>query len=165
VQPLGDARPGWKVLRVLGNVLGLSGFDQVSSEAVRDAVISASAEFVSGLDNGIKDVTLAPAGGASGLQRIADVPIHFADMLARRSPALQQTRDATAPAARMNAATLAQVGAADGAAVRVAQGACVATLVAKADETVPSGCVRVAAAHATTAALGDLFGAITVERA
>lgn len=57
------------------------------------------------------------------------------------------------------------VGAADGAAVRVAQGAYVATLVAKADETVPSGCVRVAAAHATTAALGDLFGAITVERA
>jgi NADH-quinone oxidoreductase subunit G len=165
VQPLGDARPGWKVLRVLGNVLGLSGFDQVSSEAVRDAVISASAEFVSGLDNGIKDVTLAPAAGVSGLQRVADVPIHFADMLARRSPALQQTRDATAPAARMNAATLAQVGAADGAAVRVAQGAYVATLVAKADETVPSGCVRVAAAHATTAALGDLFGAITVERA
>ncbi|MDQ5941433.1 MAG: NADH-quinone oxidoreductase subunit [Pseudomonadota bacterium] len=165
VQPLGDARPGWKVLRVLGNVLGLSGFDQVSSEAVRDAVISASAEFVSGLDNDIKDVTLAPAAGVSGLQRVADVPIHFADMLARRSPALQQTRDATAPAARMNAATLAQVGAADGAAVRVAQGAYVATLVAKADETVPSGCVRVAAAHATTAALGDLFGAITVERA
>ncbi|HEX5803315.1 MAG TPA: NADH-quinone oxidoreductase subunit NuoG [Azospira sp.] len=165
VQPLGEARPGWKVLRVLGNVLGLSGFDFVSSEAVRDTVVSASAEFASGLDNGIKDVALSAGEGASGLQRIADVPIHFADLLARRSPALRQTRDAAAPTARMNGATLAQIGAADGAQVVVRQGAGNATLVAKLDETVPAGCVRVAAAHATTAGLGDLFGAITVERA
>ena len=33
------------------------------------------------------------------------------------------------------------------------------------DETVPAGCVRVAAAHASTAALGDMFGTINVERA
>ena len=37
--------------------------------------------------------------GPAGLARVADVPIHFADMLARRSPALQLTRDATAPSA------------------------------------------------------------------
>ena len=100
-----------------------------------------------------------------GLQRIADVPIHFADMLARRSPALQLTRDAAAPTARMSAATLAQAGVADGASVTVKQGNGSAALVANADETVPAGCVRVSAAHATTAGLGDLFGAITVERA
>ncbi|MFC5300700.1 NADH-quinone oxidoreductase subunit NuoG [Azospira restricta] len=165
VAPLGEARPGWKVLRVLGNVLGLSGFDFTSSEAVRDTVVSASAEFASGLDNGIKDVALSLGDGETGLQRIGDVPIHFADMLARRAPALQLTRDAAAPVARMNAATLASLGLADGAQVRVKQGAGVATLAAKGDETVPTGCVRVAAAHATTAGLGDLFGTITVERA
>ena len=38
VKPQGETRPGWKVLRVLGNVLGLSGFDFMSSEAVRDTV-------------------------------------------------------------------------------------------------------------------------------
>jgi NADH-quinone oxidoreductase subunit G len=65
----------------------------------------------------------------------------------------------------MNAATLAQLGVADGANVRVKQGSGSASLQAKADEGVPSGCVRVAAAHATTAALGDMFGAISVERA
>ncbi|MBI2306428.1 MAG: NADH-quinone oxidoreductase subunit G [Rhodocyclales bacterium] len=165
VQPQGEARPGWKVLRVLGNVLGLSGFDFTSSEAVRDTVVSASAEFVSGLDNGIKDVALVAGEGTTGLQRIGDVPIHFADMLARRAPALQQTRDAAAPSVRMNAATLSSLGLTCGTGVVARQGAAVATLVAKADETVPTGCVRVAAAHATTAGLGDLFGAITVERA
>ena len=165
VAPLGEARPGWKVLRVLGNVLGLSGFDFMSSEAVRDTVVSAKAEFVSGLDNGLKDVVATMAAAPEGLQRIADVPIHFADMLARRSPALQLTRDAAAPTARMSAATLAQAGVADGASVTVKQGNGSAALVANADETVPAGCVRVSAAHATTAGLGDLFGAIIVERA
>ena len=165
VKPRGEARPGWKVLRVLGNVLGLPGFDFVSSEAVRDSVIAAGTEFVSGLDNGIKGVALGVGGQAAGLQRIADVPIHFADPLARRAPALQLTRDGAAPTARMNSATLIQLGLADGANVRVKQGEGVATLLARQDEGVPSGCVRVAAAHATTAALGDLFGAITVERA
>src|SRR5690606_37359256 len=36
--PVGESRPGWKVLRVLGNLLGLGGFEQNSSEEVRDAL-------------------------------------------------------------------------------------------------------------------------------
>jgi NADH-quinone oxidoreductase subunit G len=100
------------------------------------------------------------------LQRIADVPIYFADPLARRAPALQKTRDAVAPTARMNAATLArQSVVTDGAPVRVRQGSGEAVLTARADETVPAGCVRVAAATCSTAALGEMFGAINVERA
>jgi len=78
---------------------------------------------------------------------------------------LQQTADAAAPAARMCAATLAGLGIADGVPVRVIQGQGVALLSARADASVPPGCVRVAAAHATTAALGDMFGTINVERA
>ncbi|MBI4743129.1 MAG: NADH-quinone oxidoreductase subunit G [Betaproteobacteria bacterium] len=169
VRPLGDSRPGWKVLRVLGNVLALPGFDYDSSEQVRDEILPEGGVFVAGLDNGLdsglSDLTLAPGAAASGLQRIADVPIHFADPLVRRAPALQQTRDAALPAARMSAATLAQQGVAAGSQVRVKQAQGEALLLAVADETVPAGCVRVAAAHASTAALGDMFGAISVERA
>ena len=40
-----------------------------------------------------------------------------------------------------------------------------ARLTVSLDETVPAGCVRVATAHVSTAALGDMFGAISVERA
>ncbi|MCP5269590.1 MAG: NADH-quinone oxidoreductase subunit G [Zoogloeaceae bacterium] len=165
VQPLGEARPGWKVLRVLGNVLGLTGFDYLSSEAVRDTVVSADKEFVSGLDNGIKDVSYVAPAPITGLQRVADVPIHFADMISRRAPSLLQTRDSVLPSARMNAETLAKSGVADGESVRIRQGEAHSILLAKVDESVPGGCVRVVAAHASTAALGDMFGAITVERA
>ena len=165
VRPLGDSRPGWKVLRVLGNLLGLAGFDYESSEQVRDEIVAPGCEFVGGLNNAIDGVALSLTAPAGGLQRIAEVPIYFADPLVRRSEALQKTRDAQAPTARLCAATLAQLGIAEGSQVRVRQGQGEALLTARADESVPTGCVRVAAAHASTAALGDMFGAINVERA
>ncbi|HRF12469.1 MAG TPA: NADH-quinone oxidoreductase subunit NuoG [Candidatus Accumulibacter phosphatis] len=165
VRPLGDARPGWKVLRVLGNLLALPGFDQNSSEQVRDEMVPAGAAFVAGLDNGVSGVSLSLTETTGELQRIADVPIYFADPIARRAPSLQKTRDAVAPTARMNAATLARLVVTDGAPVRISQGSCEAVLIARADETVPAGCVRISAAHVTTAALGEMFGAINVERA
>ena len=99
------------------------------------------------------------------MERIGDVPINFADPLVRRAPALQQTADSVAPTARINDRTLAQMGVAVGDKVRVKQGQGEAVLVAKVDNNVPIGCVRVAAAHVSTAALGDMFGSISVERA
>jgi NADH-quinone oxidoreductase subunit G len=164
VKALGETRPAWKVLRVLGNVLNLDGFDYQTSECVRDEVLGKGGEFVSGLDNGLNGVAINLSQPVAGLQRIADVPIHFADALARRSPVLRQTADGVAPQARINEKTLADLGIADGATVRVKQGQGEATLVAKVDK-VPAGCVRVAAAHASTAALGAMFGQISVERA
>lgn len=165
VKPRGEARPGWKVLRVLGNVLDLDGFSYESSEAVRDEVLGNDAEFVTGLDNGINGAVISLPTVTQGLQRVADVPIHFADPMARRSPALQQTADAIAPKARMNAATLAQLGLAAGSLVRVKQGRGEAVLAVERDLGVPDGCVRVAAAHPTTSTLGEMFGLISVERA
>ena len=161
----GDARPAWKLLRVLGNVLNLDGFGYTSSEEIRDEVLGKGAEFVGGLSNELNGVAISiPVSEASGLQRIADVPINFADPMARRAPALQQTADAIAPTARINEQTLAQIGIAENATVRVKQGSGEAVLVAKADNNVPACCVRVSAAHVSTAMLGDMFGSISVER-
>ena len=164
-RPLGDSRPGWKVLRVLGNLLGLPGFDYDSSEQIRDEVIPRDAEFVEGLDSGI-DLPLSPADPVpSELQRIADVPIYFADMLVRRATSLQQTKDASAPTAHLNPASLAELGVIAGDQVRVKQDGGEAVLSVCADSCVPVGCVRVAAAHSTTSMLGDMFGPVIVERA
>ena len=162
----GESRPAWKVLRVIANVLNLPGFEFTSSEAVRDDVIAKGSEFVTGLDNGLKDLAINLVNSDSdSLQRIADVPINFADPMARRAPALQQTADAQAPKARICGETLAKLGLNAGDAVRVVQGAGEARLVAQLDNAVPANCVRVAAAHASTGALGDMFGQISVERA
>ncbi len=165
VKTRGDARPAWKVLRVLGNVLNLDGFSYESSEAVRDEVLGKGTEFVSSLDNGLNGVAINLPAAVEGLQRIADVPINFADPMARRAPALQQTADSVAPTARLNEVTLAKLGLVAGAAAKLRQGQGEAVLNLKLDNGVPDDCVRVAAAHVTTATLGDMFGPISVERA
>ncbi|MBI4754898.1 MAG: NADH-quinone oxidoreductase subunit G [Betaproteobacteria bacterium] len=163
VRPAGESRPGWKVLRVLGNLLSLSGFDHDSSEAVRAECLGGQPEFASGLDNSAPG-TPVQLGAGEDLERIAEVPIHFADPLVRRAPGLQATRDAAAPTARMNAATLDRFAVAAGERVRVRQGEGEAVVQAVLDPGVPDGCVRVAAGHPSTAGLGPLFGSVTVER-
>jgi NADH-quinone oxidoreductase subunit G len=162
VRPRGDARPAWKVLRVLGNLLQLSGFDQDSVEQVRAQALPA--DIGARLSNAVTGPIAVPKA-AVGLQRLADVPIYAVDPIVRRAPSLQETRDADAPQARMNAATLASVGVAAGDAVWVKLGGGEARLVAALDTRVADGTVRVAAAHDATARLAAMFGTITVEAA
>ncbi len=161
-RPLGEARPAWKVLRVLGTMLGRAGFELDTIEQVRDACLGGR-DVARLLDNGI-DAPTAAAVRAGGIERIADVPLYFADPLVRRAPSLQKTRDARAPRAWMNARLLGKLGVAEGQPVRVRQGEGSARLAAALDDRLPDGCVRVAAAHATTAELGPMFGALEVEK-
>ena len=163
-KPLGETRPAWKVLRVLGNLLDLSGFAFNSSEDVRAEALGGQPDFVSGLDNGIDGGTLNLTASVHGLERVADVPIHFADSLVRRSPALQQATDSAAPTARMNTATLTKLGLASGDRVKVGAGG-TAILAAELDAGLPDGVVRVAAAHANTIALGAMSSVLNVEKA
>jgi NADH-quinone oxidoreductase subunit G len=171
VRPRGDARPAWKVLRVLGNLLGLAGFDQESADQVR--VRALGTDVSARLSNAIAaaDAGGMPAASAStALERVADVPVYGSDPIVRRAPSLQLTRDAAPPRARMNAATLTRLALAAGDTVRVRQslgdaGQGEALLEAAFDAGVADGVVRIAAAHAGTSRLGSMFGEIVVERA
>jgi NADH-quinone oxidoreductase subunit G len=167
VKPLGDTRPGWKVLRVLGNLLGLTGFDYETSEAVRDELFGKGVTDLSSRLNNLSDTALSAASyGTSGaLERVADVPIYFADAIARRSEPLLRTADANAPLAQLPAALAQKLGVKAGDKIKVSQGAGSAILVAGIDARLPANAVRVAAAHPATATLGAMFGAITVEKA
>ena len=164
VKALGEARPAWKVLRVLGNLLGLAGFDYDRSEEIRDE--ACRAEAIAGrLSNALDGLPILPAGGAAPLERVADVPIYFADPIVRRAPSLQETADAAPPRARANGAVLARLGLKPGERVRVRQEGGEAELEVALDEALADGVLRVAAAHPATAGLGAMFGEISVERA
>jgi NADH-quinone oxidoreductase subunit G len=160
--PLGEARPAWKVLRVLGTMLGRPGFEFDTIEQVRDACLGGR-DVAGLLGNGI-DAQANAAAPAGGIERIAEVPIYFADPLVRRAPSLQKTRDARAPRAWMNSRLLHKLGVADGQPVRVRRGEGSAKLAAALDDRLPDDCVRIAAAHASTAALGPMFGSVQVEK-
>jgi NADH-quinone oxidoreductase subunit G len=161
VHPLGDTRPGWKVLRVLGSLLGRQGFELDTLEQVRAACLEGK-EVAKLLSNSIDGVAAHVASPVSGIQRIADVPIYFADPLVRRSPPLQKTRDARPPRAWMNSRLLARLGVAAGQPV-VVNGA--AKLMAALDDRLPDDCARIAAAHPATAAVGPMFGPLELVRA
>ena len=166
VKPLGEARPAWKVLRVLGNLLNVSGFDYDTSEAVRDEALP-NKDVTDKLNNHVAGIALqTPTGGNSqGLQRISDVPIYFADAVVRRSIALQKTRDAAAPCVAMHGSELDKLGVKSGDTVKVSQGNGSVRLTIMANDRLPMHTARVAAGHPVTAGLGAMFGAITVERA
>jgi NADH-quinone oxidoreductase subunit G len=162
VRPPGEARPAWKVLRVLGTMLGRPGFAFDTIEQVRAACLGST--DVATLLSNVIDGVVQPASRRAGIERIAEVPIYFADPLVRRAPSLQKTRDARPPRAWMNARLLQKLGVAAGQPVRVRQGDGSARLAAALDDRLPDDCVRIAAAHAATAALGPMFGAVELER-
>ena len=163
VKPFGETRPAWKVLRVLGSLLGLPGFDFESIDDVRTKLLPTVPALASRLANAMRTEIVTPAVATHGIERVADVPIHFADPLVRRAPSLQQSADARPPRARMNALTLRQIGVAEGGTLKVRQGRGEAVLTAEVDAAVPPGAVRIAAAHPSTCGLDGLSGPIAVE--
>ncbi|MGN6525411.1 MAG: NADH-quinone oxidoreductase subunit NuoG [Burkholderiaceae bacterium] len=165
-RPLGETRPGWKVLRVLGDLLGLPGFGQQSSEEVLAEALGDRATLAARLDNRAALPTTLPAdAAASGHERIADVPIYATDSLVRRALSLQLTADARAPQASLPQGLWDSLGLAAGDKVRVTQGEGSVVLAARLDKTLAPTAVRVPAGHVLTAALGAAFGPITVAKA
>jgi NADH-quinone oxidoreductase subunit G len=109
-QPVGESRPGWKVLRVLGNLLNLPGFEYQTSEDVREELRKVCNE--TGATSPLADVPVAASaykgshqvGGSSASagtagEALLDLPMYQIDALVRRAPSLQKTREGRTPAA------------------------------------------------------------------
>ena len=165
VRPLGETRPGWKVLRVLGNLLGLNAFTQESVEDVRAAAGLNDAAKVSARLSNASSATPQLVAAPAGLQRIANVPLYATDSVVRRAPSLQATADAAAPLLAIGTALAAKLGVQAGAKVRVKQGEGSVVLPVAIDATLAADTVRVSAGCPETAALGAVFGTVSLERA
>jgi NADH-quinone oxidoreductase subunit G len=165
VSPLGEARPAWKVLRVLANLLSLEKFDYETPEQIRAEIFPEGLEISQYLDNTLRDFgTEIRVTEGQGLQRIGEIPIYQADPIVRRAESLQATQDAAPPKAWMATALLEKLGVSAGDQVKVTQGDEFVRLEVAHDEKLPDNCVRVASAHPKTVALGALFGEIQVEK-
>jgi len=164
VAPAGESRPAWKVLRVLGNLLDVSGFEQVSSEEILAEVrqLSGDKKPENSAVNGIGNERLLVS---AGLTRIGDVPIYAVDPLVRRAASLQKTRDAIEASARLNPKEAENAGLVDGDKAIVKQEKSSAELRVVIDSAVPDGCVRVPAGLAGTETLGGQIGNVTLEKA
>ena len=161
VKGLGDSRPLWKVLRVLGNVFALQGFEYDSSEQVlKDAV---NADTLPEKLNNQAAWQSADVQTASGLVRVGGVGIYHSDAIARRSAPLQATGHAAVPAARVHPNTLAALGLADGDMAQAAQGGAKLAVTVAADAHLPENVVYLPL-HTENAALGALMNTIELAR-
>ena len=91
----GEARPGWKVLRVLANLLNLPGMDYVSSDQIRDALKAQCGTRIEASGNGVgaaAAVGVLPAALAAAGSWV-DIPPYQSDSLVRGSEALSKTKD------------------------------------------------------------------------
>ena len=180
--PPGEARPAWRILRVLANRLGVDGFDHEGVEDVRaeadagigeaappDNLAGPEAGFGDGPEAGLAAPAVAgegeagrdPAAGAR-LWRVGDVPLYAVDPLVRRAGALQRTVEAPPPAVRMNPAAARALGLAGGAMAAVRQNGAERTLEVAEDPSVPDGCLLLHAGVAHSVGLGPAWGPVSV---
>ena len=166
VKPLGDSRPAWKVLRVLGGLLNLDGFlynmpEEVLGEALGD-------NYCTKLSNqsAVTSLSHGKATPSAGLERLSDVGIYAGDQIVRRSSALQLTRDAKrGNQVGLGQALFNELGLKEGDAVRVTQGSQSADLPATLEVNLAKGAVRISAGTMASAQLGSMFGPVTVSKA
>ena len=93
--PVGEARPAWKVLRVLGNLVDAPGFDYVSNEDVRKEILDLLGDAAAVADNTYAgEQALCQANGADAPTAEIDVPLYSIDSVVRRARALQLTPEA-----------------------------------------------------------------------
>ncbi|MBR7793420.1 NADH-quinone oxidoreductase subunit G [Undibacterium sp. FT147W] len=163
VKPLGDTRPAWKVLRVLGNLLGLDNFNYETSESIRDEVLSGN-DVIAQLNNIAALKPALESVSEAGLERVADVAIYSTDAIVRRAESLQKTADARAPQAWISTGYAEKIGVSAGDMVKVTKGGSILLNVGI-DGSLPENVVRIAAGSVLTSKLDGMFGAINVERA
>ncbi len=166
VRPYGEARPAWKVLRLLGTLLDIPGFNYDDSAAVRDELLGGegTARAAAFLRNKVAPQALEFAA-ETGLQRLGEIPLYQSDAVVRRAGSLQRTAIGAGPRIGLSGAMMDALGLVPGSILRVRQDGGQAALPVERDETLAPNCVRVPGGHELTAELGSLFGTITLEGA
>ncbi len=162
-RPIGEVRPAWKVLRVLGNLLGVENFEYMSPDDVTRAARETIGEPVAGMP---KHSHALRAVKSEGFIRVAETALYGTDPLVRRAGSLQVTADAKRQAAvNLSTADAARLGVTDGMYVTVRQDARTAILPVVIDDGVVNGSAFVAAGVEATATLGPRTGAIEIVKA
>lgn len=163
VKPIGDTKPAWKVLRVLGNMLELEGFDYLAAEEVRDecqalcenVVVSSRTEWR-------KPANLQKP--STQLIRIGQLPIYATDNIVRRSRPLQSTGDAISAAMYINSATLAGTKLSGMDKGIINQNGAQAVLPLVIDDSIPDQCVMVPVGVLGSEQLGGSYGPVELSK-
>lgn len=161
----GEARPAWRVLRVLGNMFALDGFDYMSTEQVREE-IKACIDTDKPFDNRVTIAArLRKPATPQGLMRASSPSIYAIDSLVRRATALQETADGRPAAVYINELQAKKLQLGDVSEVVVRQGSARSQLPLVINDGVPMGSVWIPTGVQGAHKLASSFGPISLEKA
>ncbi len=162
VKPLGETRPAWKVLRALGSLLELDGFEFDSSESVRDTFVN-QYEVKNKLNNFSGDLPFFIPVKSEGLERLTD--LSFMDPIVRRATSLMKSRKDRLNCIYLPLRVAKEWGMASGQTFFVQQGQTAISLNVVFDESLPDNVARIDGGYMEVAKLGSLFGPLQVRGA
>ena len=129
--PVGQSRPGWKILRVLANFLQLEGFSYDSSEEVKtDAMI----EMDKKNEFSLKD--FKPSNIERGLEVLNVVRANDSDMIVRRATSLHQNKNKDQSCCLINPTTMLEEGLIEGQKIKISSSEAEILINVKADDNV-----------------------------
>lgn len=166
--PVGESRPAWKVLRVLGNFLKCEEFEYKTSEEVRDAVRSTApvVPAKTGIQNDLFDARHNSTG--TELYRIGEIAMYSGDNLTRRAKALQATQsiiEGNPAVVRMNPRTAQHLNIKEAESVIIKQTEGRVRLSVMFDTRVPENAVYIFGGIPATSGLSQLFGPVEINKA
>jgi NADH-quinone oxidoreductase subunit G len=164
IDSLGESKPAWKVLRMLGTLAELEGFDFVTDAEVRDEIktLFTEQEAFSNLSRIRTNLTM-PEKRGDGFVRISDTVIYAVDAIVRRASALQRTQ-AARDVVYMNSADAKEKGIEDGGDIALSQSNGKVNVTLVIDNSIPNHCVLVPMGTESSAKLGASFGAIELAK-
>ena len=159
---LGESRPGWKVLRVMGNLLDIQNFDYMNTEEILLHELDRIGEIKANNFVQMTETVNLPES-SSGLTRISATACYQEDGIVRRAQSLQQTHDAQDTQVRINSALASTLNVDNGGHVMVKQDNQDIRFTIIIDDGVADQCVWIPAATKESARLGAMFASIVLE--
>jgi len=159
--PFAEVRPGWKVLRVMGNLCELPGYEYVCPAEIREEL---SAKVAS-MPETTSQLSYQTIKASNELIAWFDWPMYCVDNMVRQSPALQAAVTENQKNIQINSSTAKTLSIQDGDKVLAEQGDESVVITVTVDDAIAENMVRIPAGVVTTRGFGAAFAPITLQGA
>jgi NADH-quinone oxidoreductase subunit G len=164
ISPPGDARPAWKVLRVLANKLGFDDVQYQTSQEIRDELKQLLSGDVS-ISSDLQDFNHVDLNfDANAMYRVSDAPVYSVDNIVRRASSLQKSVEDQHYHVAISRQQAQQLNVLDQEVVRVVQGKQEITLPLQINESLPDNCIWIQKSSTETDSLGHAIAPVEVQR-
>ena len=164
IGPPGQARPAWRILRVLADHFGLDGFTHESCQQVLDEIKAETGEAF-GFEGRLHESKAVNVQAApEGMYRISATPMYAIDNIVRRADSLQQTPYERSPSVAMCERQAGELGVLDEDEVRIVQDGRTKVLKLDIDPALPMNCVWVQKSARQSDVLGDAIAPVEIQR-